>query len=499
MELKGKKILIFQQRGWAINIGHFLAKKLQNEGCRLAALTLKRSTHEFIINQKEVKYELILNNDEIMSRPKVYLRGDIYPLNEICEALGIDSIWPIVMTLRNHVRSYKDKYYYSFKQNVPDEEIIDYVMACYKLVKYIFKEFNPDIILSPNFVSLPHIIFNLYAKKKGVKMIVVTDSKVKSHHIFAHNYMESEGEFYNRVDELNRGAESENFEKSKEYINEFRKNINIIPDTIDKPKISLYRKIKHELSPYYHILRWYIHRPINELKSTGITPDFRPPRIILRDFYCEKRYRKYMENYEYYSLEKLGRFVYFPLQYQPEAQIDVLAPYFSNQIETARQIAMSLPDDYTLAVKEHPAMVGLRPASYIEKICHTPNVKFIDYRLPGIEVLNKASLVISPNSTTLAEAALLRKPAIQLGNLGTTMKLPNVYHHTDMTKLSGLIKIILNSDINQEETEKKLINFVAAVYDTGFDVEYNSIWNKSKGNFVKLWGLYREEIKRNIK
>jgi len=223
MELKGKKILIFQQRGWAINIGHFLAKKLQNEGCRLAALTLKRSTHEFIINQKEVKYELILNNDEIMSRPKVYLRGDIYPLNEICEALGIDSIWPIVMTLRNHVRSYKDKYYYSFKQNVPDEEIIDYVMACYKLVKYIFKEFNPDIILSPNFVSLPHIIFNLYAKKKGVKMIVVTDSKVKSHHIFAHNYMESEGEFYNRVDELNRGAESENFEKSKEYINEFRK------------------------------------------------------------------------------------------------------------------------------------------------------------------------------------------------------------------------------------------------------------------------------------
>ena len=36
-KLKGKRILIFQQRGWALTIGHFLAKKLQAEGGRLAA------------------------------------------------------------------------------------------------------------------------------------------------------------------------------------------------------------------------------------------------------------------------------------------------------------------------------------------------------------------------------------------------------------------------------------------------------------------------------
>jgi len=54
------------------------------------------------------------------------------------------------------------------------------------------------------------------------------------------------------------------------------------------------------------------------------------------------------------------------LQFQPEASIDVMAPFFSNQIETARQIAMSMPDDYVLVTKEHPAMVELRPPSYLE-------------------------------------------------------------------------------------------------------------------------------------
>src|SRR4030043_411565 len=210
-KMKGKKILIFQQRGWAINIGHFLAKKLQGEGCRLAAITLKRTTHEFILNQSEVKYDMIISNDEIMGRPKDYLKGDTFSLAEICRDLGIDSIWPLVSTLRNHVRSYKDKYYYGFKQNVPDEDIIDYVMAVYKCIREIFGKFKPDFIIAPDFVSLPHIMISLYAERRGIKMVSVTDSKIRGIYIFSYSYRDDKGPFYNRVDELNTGqAEKKN-------------------------------------------------------------------------------------------------------------------------------------------------------------------------------------------------------------------------------------------------------------------------------------------------
>ncbi|MCG2701350.1 MAG: hypothetical protein V1825_03480 [Candidatus Falkowbacteria bacterium] len=497
-ELKNKRILIFQQRGWGKGIGRFLAKKLYAEGCELAALTFKRTTHELIVNQPDLKYELIINNDEVMSRPKDYLAGDEFLLEEICERLGVDSIWPMVSTLRNHVRSYKDKYYYGFKQNVPDDEIIDFIMAVYKYMNVFFDKFNPDVIIAPNFVALPHIMFNLFAQKRGVPMIAVTDSKIKGYFIFTQSYKDDRGAFYERVDSLNEEKEeTNNRERAKKYIKEFRQEFKK-PDSASAPekKISLKKKIRQELSPYVQCARWYIRKPINVLESTGITLDYRPPKIMLRDHYCQKIYKRFMNNYDYYPFDKIKKFIYFPLQFQPEATIDVVAPYFSNQIETARQIAMSLPDDYTLVVKEHPAMVGLRPPSYIEKIARTVNIKLIDYRIPSEKVLKKADLIISPNSTTLAEAAFYNKPAIQLGYLGTTKKLPNVFIHTDMTTISSKIKDILSLNLKNEKYEKELENYTAAVYDTGFDYEYIKAWERGGEDMEPLWQIYKKEIKR---
>jgi hypothetical protein len=502
-ELRGKRVLILQQRTWGITIGQPLAIKLHSEGCRLAALTLKRTTHDFILKQKDVPYDLIINNDEIMDEPKKFL-GDTPPsLKRICEDLGIDSIWPIVMSLRNHVRSYKDKYYYSFKQNVPDEEIIQYVQATYLYISRIFQEFKPDIILTPNFVALPHIMLNLYAKRRGIKMIGVTDAKVKGQFMFTYSYQDNEGPLFERLKELNEGrVESQNREKAKAYIAEFRKEFKKPTHTIDLEKDeSLFIRIRHQLAPCRAIWNWYVKPQINVLKSTGITLDYRPPRIILRDFYCEKHYKKSMKNRKYSPLEKIGKFVYLPLQFQPEASIDVIAPYFNNQIEVARQVAMSLPDDYTLVVKEHPAMIGFRPPSYIEKIARTPNVKLIDYRTPSEVVLKKADLVLSPNSTTLAEAAFYNKPGIQFGNLGTTLMLPNVFKHTDLSTLSKKIKELVETNLSTPEYEKKLENYIAATYDSSFNVDYIKIWEdgESSGSTnEQLWQVYKKEMLSNL-
>lgn len=498
--LKGKKILIFQQRNWGKVIGRFLARKLYAEGCRLAALTFKRTTHELIVNQPNAKYDLIIGNDEIMSRPKDYLAGDKFSLQEIADQLGIDSVWPIVMSLRNHVRSYKDKYYYSFRQNVSDEEIIDFVMAVYKYINIFFDKFNPDFIISPNFVALPHIMFSLFAEKKGVPMIAVTDSKIRGYFIFTYSYRDDRGAFFDRVDDLNAGRqETENRQRAKQYIKEFKENFKHPDYAADYfPKKTLFQKIKYELYPYVEILRWYKNKQINVLESTGITLDYRPPRIILRDHYCQKKYKKFMDNFNYYPFDKIEKFVYFPLQFQPEATIDVVSPFFSNQIETARQVAMALPGDYTLVVKEHPAMVGLRPPSYIEKIARTVNVKLIDYQISTEEVLKRTDLVVSPSSTTIAESAFLKVPAIQLGNLGTTLKLPNVFKHTDMTTLTSKIKEVLSINLNNQEYERRLENYVAAVYDTGFDFNYLRAWERGEGDMEVLWQIYKNEIERAL-
>ena len=502
MNLEGKRILIFQQRNWGKIIGRFIAKKLSEEGCHLAALTFKKSVHELIENQPGVKYDLIIHNDDIMSRPKDYTKGETFPLSQICRDLGIDSIWPIVYTLRNHVKSYEKKYYYSFRQNVSDEEILDFVQAVYKYIKVFFDEFKPDVILAANFVALPHIMMSLYAKQKGVPMIAITDSKVNGQYIFTHDYQDSSGPFYDRIKELNSGVKSENLEKAKQYIKEFREKFKAPDYAKKKIDLSLWKKIKKEILPFYQIWMWYTKSVarVNFLESTKITIDYRPPRIILRDHFAEKKYKRAMKKYLYYSFEKVGKFIYFPLQFQPEATIDVAAPYFSNQIETARLVAMSLPDDYTLVVKEHPEMIGKRSPSYIEKIAKTVNIKLVDYRTPQSEILKRASLIISPNSTTIAEAAFYNIPAIQLGNLGTTLALPNVFKHTDMTDLSQKIKDVLRANLKSEEYERKLENFVAAGYDASIKADYIGIWESGKTELLEeLWQAYKKELASVLK
>src|SRR3989344_3637382 len=127
-DLQGKKILIFQQRRWALRIGHFLAKKL-------SAIVMKKSIHDFVVKQQDVKYELIINQDEAMENPKKFLEGDDFSLAEICRDLGIDSIWPLIATERTHVKSYRDKAFYGFRKNVSDEEMADYAKAVYKYIK----------------------------------------------------------------------------------------------------------------------------------------------------------------------------------------------------------------------------------------------------------------------------------------------------------------------------------------------------------------------------
>ena len=121
-------------------------------------------------------------------------------------------------------------------------------------------------------------------------------------------------------------------------------------------------------------------------------------------------------------------------------------------------------------------MFGYRPPSYLEKIRRTPNIKLIDFRIPGDQVIKRARLIISPNSTTVVEGVFYGVPAIQLGELGKTRLLPNVFHHSNLSTLSEKIVEVLNIELSGPEYDRQLLSFVTAVYDVGFDVDYVGVW-----------------------
>jgi hypothetical protein len=136
-------------------------------------------------------------------------------------------------------------------------------------------------------------------------------------------------------------------------------------------------------------------------------------------------------------------FVFFPLHFEPEQTLLIKTPYFTNQIEVITNIAKSLPVEFTLLVKEHPAMrlSGWRKISDYKKILNIPNVKMIHPAVSNEEIIPKSSLVITISGTSGLEAAFYNKSSIVFTDVNYS-KLSSVYR---LRNWDDLPKAILNS------------------------------------------------------
>ena len=54
------------------------------------------------------------------------------------------------------------------------------------------------------------------------------------------------------------------------------------------------------------------------------------------------------------------RYVYMPLNYEPESAIDVQSGFYRDQLAVVRRVAAAVPAGYALVVKEHPNMNSIK-------------------------------------------------------------------------------------------------------------------------------------------
>lgn len=177
------------------------------------------------------------------------------------------------------------------------------------------------------------------------------------------------------------------------------------------------------------------------------------------EFYMENKDFKYNAKY---------RYIYFPLQIQPEASTASRAPFYMNQLATIETISKSLPLGYKLITKEHPLAIGMNGLHFYKKVKTLPNVEFINNKVSGKEIIKLADLVISFGGTTLFESILEGKKILML--------LPSYYYDEsslifkvkDKNDLYLDIINALNTNFSEDEImleKEKMLNFF---YQRGF-------------------------------
>jgi len=110
-------------------------------------------------------------------------------------------------------------------------------------------------------------------------------------------------------------------------------------------------------------------------------------------------------------------FVYYPLHVPTDFSLTIRSPDYLDQYGLLDRIALALPAGHRLAVKEHPALVGAVDFASIRRLADAhPAFVMLDPTLNNYEVMRAAAAVVTVNSKSGAEALMLGRPVIVLGD-----------------------------------------------------------------------------------
>lgn len=119
----------------------------------------------------------------------------------------------------------------------------------------------------------------------------------------------------------------------------------------------------------------------------------------------------------YTDFRDLGRFLYFPLHVPGDIALTLRSPEYCDQLALLDYLCRVAPVDLTIAIKEHPAMIGAVPSEALIAL-KKEHDRFAIIRpdANNYDVLRAAECVVTINSKSGAEAGLLGKQPIVLGD-----------------------------------------------------------------------------------
>lgn len=164
------------------------------------------------------------------------------------------------------------------------------------------------------------------------------------------------------------------------------------------------------------------------------------------------------------------RFVFYPLQTEPEASLGASSPEYFYQLPAIAALSRDLPAGVFLAVKETIHGVGPRPKDFYRQIAEFKNVIMLDMLEYGLDVVRAADATATISGSPGFEAAVLGKPVISFGHHNEYRILPHVFTVTDETQLRAYLQKIFEGGVDHERARCNGARYLRAVVESSFDL-----------------------------
>jgi capsule polysaccharide modification protein KpsS len=471
--------IIFWNQGefFSFLLANSLQKKINGEFYEI--LDIPDRQKPFYRNQKLVDFKKIWFFHDEISKPRKEV--DIEFLTSFEEKYNIN-LWLLALNERLF-NEYNEFYKFSA------EEILSILEDECKLFEKIIEEVKPKFLISFKSTFHHHELFHQMCKVSGVKPLIFGAS------VFANRCIISEEP--NILDDKRTVEELESSNRNFEELEKYWKKFELRKQTDDQayslrkskiPKINAGIDFLLSKNITENNYGYYGHTKPKALSNYvgGIT------KKKIRSDFMDKNFSKTVDS---------KHFVYFPLHQTPERELLIASPFNTNQIETIKHISKSLPIDYRLLVKEHPAQVTRewRDISFYKEILSIPNVEFIHHSVKSADILKKCSLVITIHGAVGLEAAIHQKPAIIFSDFFYSI-LPSVYKLESIEELPATIRKSLQTNVNASDVDK-FLNFLESNsidWDLfGFESDYHNYFLHD-GNLLNV-EINEKEVKEFIK
>lgn len=480
-------------------IGHDVALLLKErygltEFCGYVYL---RSSYNFLKTQSAITYSDLLLDEEIHKRYQTEPL-DLEYLRRLENEYGIPNLWPYlavdrVMMSNQLVREYP---YHTPPYSYDDMLRILQVKA--KAIIVFLEKEKPDYLFFTQAMGgVGSLLLYHIAKKKGIPTWVICLTGMKDTYILSDDYA-----YFTSLDKGLAAASSAAYAAAGRFINEFRTK----PQTyslvhrLDTLKLRRFQQFSF-LSPPNALcsIAWFI-----QLLRAHFFTDFRHDYSYIHPWnYVWDRLKRKSRNLlavPYDEFNPADNYIFFPLHFEPEISVLLMAPWATDQLLVIKHLARSLPVGYKLYVKEHPQMVPYRPRSFYHELKKIPNVRLVRPTISSFDIIQNARLVTVIAGNAGWEATILKKPVITLGQIFFN-RLSFVRHCSAHEELPTLVKELLEN-FSHLYNENELINFTAAILENAIThVDLLYLWEKEqdagkkKANLIPLADALAKKIK----
>lgn len=171
------------------------------------------------------------------------------------------------------------------------------------------------------------------------------------------------------------------------------------------------------------------------------------------------------------QVDMTKKFVYFPLQLQPELTTSILGNEFSDQLLAIEKISAMLPDDSYIYAKENPKQgFQQRHEFFYQRLKRIKNCVYLSDSISTYELMENCQFVASISGTACWESVSGGKPALIFGNIWFK-NLPGISIYRDGLSLQD----IMDNDFTHEELEAAYNEVMGKTIPGVVDIRYSQL------------------------